>query len=143
MKIIDALMGCCGIVGAYGFNELVTHADDRTRYAEPEDIKKRINDLVEAQVPLSGSWPRSCAIIFLASNQQVAVIEAEAAGFVRVHEFYNPNSKNQVYIYTRTIAKTKEEWDASEEKKKYNENYQRVVKEKGGIWAPARSPYAL
>lgn len=133
LKITHAVMGCCGVVGGQGFDYGVY--DEKLKHNRPstfEDQQECMKQLIEEQTGSKLNWPRTCALVMLSSDQAMAIKAVEGTGFKRIHEFYNPNSTNQVYIYAHTISHTKEEWDASPQKAEY----QKRMQEAGKGWHP-------
>lgn len=115
MNIIQALMNCCGVVGAYGFNAIVVRENGSVDHPGKEDHQRRLTQLIEAQKEQT----RSCGIIFLAAHQAEAIKEAEAMNFRKVHSFYNPNSNWTVYVYVHTLWADKAEWKEFVNKRRY------------------------
>ena len=97
-NIQSSPMQCCGMIAGQGFdcNELTPAG---LRYANDALITERLAALEARQSDES----RSCAIIALSSDQDRVIAIAKNRGWKEIHSFYNPNSGNQCYIYTRTF----------------------------------------
>jgi hypothetical protein len=104
MKIVQKPMECCGMLAADGFsfdsNDRRTSTLDRQIYFDQIDAAQK-------------EWTRSCAIISLSSAQGAVIEEAKRNGFVIIHEFYNPNSGNKVFLMTKTLWKDREDYSKS------------------------------
>jgi hypothetical protein len=101
MTIEQKPMGCCGMLSASGFtydeNDDKLHEDDREEF---------FDRIFEAQQ----EYDRSCALISLSSRQPAEIEHAKKRGFKIIHEFFNPNSGNTVYLMTHTLWKTYDEY---------------------------------
>jgi hypothetical protein len=120
-ELTHALMGCCGVAGGYNFNAQVQHGTIKTlggyeypKWRDPtkEEIEERFDKLV-TQHDAEGQWFRNCLVIFLSERQKVAIEIALSKGFVKVQEFYNPNSHNMVGLYTKVLVADYDGWLAS------------------------------
>ena len=133
-KIVRRPMTCCGLLEAYGFSEPYQRGVREVLFmdgprtiphritADSDQVKKRLQLVIEDQT--SNIWhPLNCALISLADIQLTQIREAEAAGFVKVFEFWNPNSGNKVGLYTHTLWKNEEEFHKSDVYKKRHEEY--------------------
>lgn len=117
-KIVDTPMQCCGIAmgedfthtipgvvregaGIFDENRYIT----RPRPVNEEDVRERLKELIKH----SALYSRNCSLITLGSGQDFQLRVAKEFGFKVIHEFYNPNSGNQVYIMARTSIKSREE----------------------------------
>jgi hypothetical protein len=111
---VDAPMKCCGLgtgqelttmvdTGEYRANRWhAGYFDSVMRPCTEDDIKARLKKLRE----YADGNNRNCVMITLSSEQErtwKAKTVAEEEGFRCVHEFYNPNSGNQVYIMVQTM----------------------------------------
>jgi hypothetical protein len=111
---VDAPMKCCGLgtgqeltnsveLGKYRQNAWQpSYWYKETRLCEKEDIKTRLKKLRE----YADGNNRNCLMVTISSEQErnfKAKAAAEEEGFRCVHEFYNPNSGNQVYIMVQTM----------------------------------------
>jgi hypothetical protein len=104
VKIVHKPMECCGMLAADGFSW--TDDDGRERRTTAEERQAYFERILEAQ----RDWLRSCALISLSSDQETVLKEARANGFEVIHEFYNPNSGNQVYLLVKSLWKTSGEY---------------------------------
>lgn len=122
-KISKRPMTCCGMLEAWGFSEPYQRGTRtiQKKYdpdpqilpnmvkPDPAQVKIRFERVLKEQT--QDIWrPLNCALISLANTQLTQIKEAEAAGFKKVFEFYNPNSGNMVGIYTHTLWKNEEEF---------------------------------
>jgi hypothetical protein len=111
---VDAPMKCCGLgTGQELTNPVETGIwrkhylyDDRwyrdNKSCTKDDIKARLKKLRE----YADGNNRNCLMVTISSEQERtygAKTAAEEEGFRCVHEFYNPNSGNQVYIMVQTM----------------------------------------
>lgn len=114
-EIIDTPMKCCGMVMAQGFNETIS-TGKKSPYGNFMEVrsaaKKDFEDRLDAVVNHQETHGRNCAIITLSTDQFNVKEIAEERGFKVVHEFYNPNSDNQVYILARVDYENKDAYMA-------------------------------
>jgi hypothetical protein len=111
---VDAPMKCCGLATGQELTNPVelgkyeqhrwepTYWHPVNRACTEDDIKARLKKLRE----YADGNNRNCVMITLSSEQEStwkAKTVAEEEGFRCVHEFYNPNSGNQVYIMVQTM----------------------------------------
>lgn len=110
MRIIEAPMGCCGMLEAYGFSEFryVMGLDGKTRYQPPteDETQKYFMEIERAQ----RINKRNCVLISLSSSQELPLKVAKENGYSVILEFYNPNSGNQVYLLTKILWADRDEY---------------------------------
>ena len=110
--ITDSPMGCCGMLEASSWSELMYPMTDnvpKPRYPESvADYQSRFDKVDIAM----GDFERNCTLISLSVSDQLNIIElAKKNGYQIVFEFYNPNSGSQVVLMTKVKYKSKEDYN--------------------------------
>jgi hypothetical protein len=107
MKLYDYPMSCCGMVEAGGIQARWDYSIDNYHQSDWDTLFGHIE---KHQL----DHRRNCAMISLSTQQRHAQEEAVKRGWVKVHEFWNPNSGNKVSLYTKVLWADEEAYREAE-----------------------------